>query len=118
MDAKDYSALWKQFTLEQELEEKEDIIDSFRRVESGEGFSLDDLEVVRKTLAERKEGAGRTINMRNMIHNLEVDVGSTREYATTSKRRLRKRGIDLDRMRKQMRLQHERKRKFEMEKGR
>lgn len=105
MNHKEYGELKKHLSLEHELEEKEKVVDAFRRVKKGERFSFNDLEVVRKELF-RQQGDYKNggLNMNEAIYVLEKDISVSREKISNSKRRLKKRGLDLERLRRQRRL--------------
>lgn len=119
MNAKQYEGIWKHLSLEHELAEKEKVVDAFVRVQKGERFSLHDLEVVKNELIERQGKLfDEEINMHGIIHSLEKDISSSKDNVSLSRRRLKKRGVDLERLRRQMRLQQERIRQEGIEKVR
>ena len=113
MNQKDYSEIKKHITLEHEQAEEEKIVEAFKRVKKGEKFNLVDLQTVYKVLSEQPNVSSndRVHNMDNTITLLEHRSSMTRENVSLSKKRLRKRGLDLDRLRRQRRLQQEKLRK-------
>lgn len=113
MNQKEYSEIKKHVLLEHEQAGEEKHIDSFRRVKEGKKFSLNDLQIVHKFLSEQP-----AVKSRDQIHNMNDAIGllehrtsMTRENISSSKKRLRKRGLDLDRLRRQRRLQQDKERK-------
>ena len=116
MNQKEYSELHKHLSLENEVKEKEKVLDAFHRVKKGEGFSLNDLQIVGRTIAENSHSnyhdRGHSIN--DSIFILERDVNSTKDHVSKSKKRLKKRGMDLDRLRRQRRIYQEKQRQADM----
>lgn len=100
-------------TLEHELEEHEKIIESFRRVKEGKKFSLYDLHVVSCTLMERSKCGlkEKVFNLENIISILEHEGELMNEVVSGYSRKMRIRRLDLDRIRRQRRLQDEKMRK-------
>ncbi len=113
MNQKDYSEIEKQITLEHEQAEQEKVIDAFRRVKHGKKFSLGDLQTVQKFLSEQANvhSKDRVHSMDNTISLLEHNSSMTRESISLSKKKLKKRGLDLDRVRRQRRIEQEKLRK-------
>lgn len=109
MNQKEYGQVRKHMLLEQELEEQEEIIQAFKRVQKGEKFSLHDLRIVERTLVDRSKSGykEKVFNFDNIISVLEQEIEHTRGFVTGSRRKLRKRRLDLDRLRRQRRLQQE-----------
>jgi|SRR5690625_3938284 len=115
MNQKEYSELHKHLSLENEVKEKEKVLDAFHRVKKGESFSLNDLQIVGRTIAENShlKYPDREHSMHDTIFFLERDINSSKENVGKSKKRLKKRGIDLDRLRRQRRIYQEKQRQTE-----
>src|SRR5690625_2083902 len=113
MNQKEYSEIKKHITLEHEQAEEEKLIDAFHRVKKGDKFSLGDLQSVHKFLSELPYAGSKdqVHNMDNTITLLEHRSSLTRESVSLSKKKLKKRGLDLDRVRRQRRVQQEKVRK-------
>ena len=109
MNQKEYGQVREHMLLEQELEEKEEIVQAFKRVRRGENFSLHDLHIVERTLVDRSKSGykEKVFNFDNIISVLEQEIEHTRGFVAGSRRKLRKRRLELDQLRRQRRLQQE-----------
>lgn len=109
MNLKEYNEIKKHILLEHAYEEDKKVLDSFQRVKEGKNISVNDLHVVQKTLANQPN-----VNSPDRVHNLDENIQLLEHRANISKdnisqsnKRLKKRGLDIDRLRRQRKLQHE-----------
>ncbi len=105
----EYNEIKKHLSLEHKLQEQEEVIEAFRRVKEGGKFSINDLQIVQRTLMEQSNVSyrDRTLDLGDAIFMLERESELTKDMVSKSRKRLKKRGLDLDRLRRQRRLQHE-----------
>lgn len=116
MNEKHYRKLSEHLSLEQNLEERKNVVAAFHRVKKGERFSFSDLEIVQKELLNQQgDKQTKVFNMRKAIQNVEGDIASITENVSNKKKRFKKMNHDLNRLKRQRRLQLERDRRAEIE---
>lgn len=110
---KEYNEIKKQIIMDKEIDEQEKVIDAFYRVREGNNVSLNDLQTVHKVLSESHMGSSkeRVHNFKDTISVLEHRSFQTKEKASLQKRKLKRRGMDMDKIRRQRRLEQEKLRK-------
>ena len=109
MNHKQYLDIKNHILLEHAYEEDKKVLDAFHRVREGKKFSVNDLHVVQKTLANQPNvrSPDRVHSLDENILLLEHRANISRDNISQSSKRLKKRGLDIDRLRRQRRLQHE-----------
>lgn len=116
MNEKQYRKLNEQQSLEELLEEKKKVVAAFYRVKKGTRFSSNDLEIVQKELLKLQGGQQKELfNINTAIHNIEGDMAIISENVSNKKKRFKKMNHDLNRLKRQRRLQIERDRRVEIE---
>lgn len=116
MNEKQYRKLNEQLSLEQDLKERKNVIAALHRVNKGERFSFNDLEIVQKeSLNQQGNQQNVVLNMNKAIQNVEGDITTLNENVSNKKRRFKKMDHDLNRLKRQRRLQIDRDRRAEHE---
>lgn len=113
MNYKEYDEVKKQIIMDKEIEEQEEVIDAFYRVRDGRNVSLNDLQTVQKVLSESSVGSSkeRVHNFKDTISVLEHRTVQSKEKASLQRKKLKRRGMDMDKIRRQRRLEQEKLRK-------
>ncbi|QNK89104.1 hypothetical protein H7992_05105 [Sporosarcina sp. resist] len=104
-----YRVLYKCFVLELKHVESVKWMDAFRRVKKGEGFSNEDIQLVAGYYAKhesrnfRMEQSSR-LSMEDSITTLDFEVSGQKEGLASVQKKLKVNGINLDLIRRQIRL--------------
>jgi len=109
MNQKSYKAEYEQQLLEAQLDEEEYIADTFQRVIKGENVSEKDLKLVERVKKERGH-TGRDVDSAKVLRDIEKGLSERRSVVAKNRKVLKKRRLERDRVRRQRRLQHERRR--------
>lgn len=104
MNVKQYSELMKHLSIEKESQEKEDVLKSIRKVQEGKSVSVKDLDVTREYLNKKSLNHDKGLDLNYLTLDLEKDVVDSKENVAKSKQRVKRRGLDLERLRRQRRI--------------
>lgn len=108
MNHKSYSEEIQQKLLEAELENEQEIIDSFKRVVKGKNITKKDLNIVDRVMSEQSK-IGEATSIEKTLDSLQKENVAKTEKVNKSRKRLRKKRVDQDRLRKQRHIRHEKK---------
>lgn len=104
MNAKQYSELMKHLSKQREVEEKEKLLSSVQRVRDGMMVTVEDLDRVREYLNQNVYSHKKEIDLHHVEASLENDVVKDKNNVKKSKERLKRVGIDLDRIKRFRRI--------------
>lgn len=104
MNVKQYSELMKHLSIEKESQEKEDVLKSIRKVQEGKSVSVKDLDVTREYLNKKSLSHDKELDLNYLTLDLEKEVVDSKENVAKSKQRVKRRGLDLERLRRQRRI--------------
>lgn len=104
MNVKQYSELMKHLSIEKESQEKEDVLKSIRKVQEGKSVSVKDLDVTREYLNKKSLNHDKGLDLNYLTLDLEKEVVDSKENVAKSKQRVKRRGLDLERLRRQRRI--------------
>lgn len=104
MNVKQYSELMKHLSIEKESQEKEDVLKSIRKVQEGKSVSVKDLDVTREYLNKKSLSHDKGLDLNYLTLDLEKEVVDSKENVAKSKQRVKRRGLDLERLRRQRRI--------------
>lgn len=105
MHIKEYTELMKHLNIEQEWEEKKRLVNSVRKVQDGKNVSLEDVERIRTVVERNAWHRSKGVNLNYIAIQLERDVSLSKEKVFKSKQKMKRKGLDLERLRRQRRIQ-------------
>lgn len=106
MFMKTQSEIQKERELERERSIKEDTLNAVHRVRKNEYFTVNDLKKVKKELRRQKELGFKNANsLDSVASNLQKEISHSSSNAHVHKRRMRRRRQDIDRFKRQQKLQ-------------
>src|SRR5699024_11114839 len=104
MNAQQYSELMKHLSKERKVKEKEKLLSALKRVRLGERVSVQDLDRVREYVNLNSLDHTKKMNISHLSIELEQDVYKEKDDVERSKNRLKRKGIDLKRLRRMRRV--------------
>lgn len=104
MNVKQYSELMKHLSIEKDAKEKADILRAVRNVQEGKSVSVKDLDVTREYLNKQSLSNDKGMDLNYLALDLEEQVVHSKEDVKKSKQRVKRRGLDLERLRRQRRI--------------
>lgn len=110
MSEKNYEEVEKVYEFLQEQLERQEKLDAFIRVAEGTKLSVNDLEIIKKEMEQNRSGS-KTFNLKQMVTTLSDELESSKDDEGKHRKKLRKKGSDLERLRRQRRLQVQRERR-------
>lgn len=103
---KTQAEIQKERELEREKSIKEDTLNAVHRVRKNEYFTVNDLKKVQKELRRQKDLGFKNANsLDNVASNLQKEISHSSSNAHVHKRRMRRRRQDIDRFKRQQKLQ-------------
>src|SRR5690625_3973146 len=104
MNVKQYSELMKHLSIENDAKEKDDILRAVRNVQEGKNVSVKDLDVTREYINKQSLSNDKGMDLNYLALDLEEQVVHSKEDVKKSKQRVKRRGLDLERLRRQRRI--------------
>lgn len=105
MNAKQYTKLMKHLSKQREMKEKEKLLSSVQRVRDGRVVTVEDLDRVREFVNQNVYSHKKEVDLSHVERNLENDVLEDKNNVKKSKERLKRSGIDLERIKRFRRMQ-------------
>ena len=104
MYSKQRSEIKKHLELEENMKRLESVMNAFDRVKSGKSFNLTDLKIVQEEFKKLYgENNSNNLNFEHAIYRVTREINDVNEVVQVSKKRLRRKGVNLERLRRQQR---------------
>lgn len=107
MYQKKYSDYLNAELSEKEIEQQEEILNAFIRVEQGRSVNVNDLRIVTGELSKLTKNRNQQVNLKDVISNLEKEVVLRKNNVSFDKHNQRKKRVERERRERNRRLTHE-----------